>query len=798
MDLQEKPRFNSYNAELENQMLNMQSSDSSVDIMSWILKVLQYWYLYLIAIIIALGLAYIKNKSWTPTYRTATTVLVQEKGRGDWTSGYQLGQASSYVNQMITYKSRDFITKVVGRLDSNYDIYYKQRFKDQNLYKRAPVQIKSTHIANQAYGLEFRITGIDENSYSIEYLGVKQNFLDKLLGRNKNPIEPFSITGRYGESLQQAMFFLEIDKTDLFYNPKYVLYVKFFSDNTLINNYSSRLTTKLFAERSSVLEISLQGKVAQRDIDFLNLLNQEFFEQNLMSKNEAAEKSVAFIEDQLTIMRDSIGTTESRLSEFETTSGLYAQQSLSASKSQQLQGLTDQLQDIEYRKKYLDYLRTELNKDGILPDPTVLSVNNPMLTRSVTEHNVLYAEIKSIGEMNPLRAEKERRLLDLKAQIKSAMATMYDAVSIEERELSRRQSRMSSEVKNLPQKERQLLNYKRDYDLNESYYYFLLQKRTESHLQKASNSPDNIVIDKPRMTGVVNGSEKNGHYMTYLIIGLLIPLLYVISKEILFKFSVQTREEVERITGFPIISTIEHSARKEQMVVKKFPRSSFAEAFRSLRSRLEFIVQKESPIALLVTSTEPQDGKTFIAINTASIYQIAGKKVVVVDFDLRRPMLSKALGLDNRKGLSNYLINQISLEEAIIMHPDLDFDILPAGVTPPNPSELIRSDKTKNLIARLTKEYDYVILDCSPVGLVSDAHFLSRLVDTVLYIVRNEKTNRNFLRYTVKELREDNITNISIVYNDVNIKAGYYGSRRYYGKSSYYLKHGSYYHNEED
>ncbi len=283
--------------------------------------------------------------------------------------------------------------------------------------------------------------------------------------------------------------------------------------------------------------------------------------------------------------------------------------------------------------------------------------------------------------------------------------------------------------------------------------------------------------------------------MIYLLIGLAIPLIFVVSKEVFFKFNVQSREEVEKITRLPIVGTIESSKHKEQVVVKNHMRSSFSEGFRALRTRMEYIAKKESPISMLVTSTEPQDGKTFIALNLASVYEIGKKKVIVVDFDLRRPALSKSLNMEKNKGLSNCLIGQTTLDEVIITS-EHGFDVLPAGTMPPNPSELIRTRATKEIIKRLNETYDYVILDCSPVGLVSDASFLAKYVDVVLFVVRNEKTNRNFLKHTVKELKEDGMGNMAIIYNDVDAKGSYYSGKRYYGKSAYYLKHSSYYHNE--
>ncbi|MDL2322934.1 polysaccharide biosynthesis tyrosine autokinase [Bacteroidales bacterium OttesenSCG-928-A17] len=791
-------------ASLDELMLS-QNTGISVDVLSWIMKFLKYWYLFVIAVVIAFGLAFLKNKSWTPTYRTSTHLLIQDArataSRTDFTSGYQgLGMTGgrAYVNQMIMIKSYDFINRVVDRMDENYDIYTKHRFKNVNKYKSAPIRITSTYISGRAYAMEFKIKGIDENSFSISYEGESLSFWDRYVLKKQDIAEPFEIVAKYDEPFQHSFFFLTISKTDLFRDSSYELYVKFLSKPGLVASYLGRLGTSLLTEGSSVVEISVVGKVVQRDMDFLNLLNDEFAKQNLEFKNSSAERSIAFLDTQLGVIRDSIDSSENKLNTFQSATGLYTS-NMTTTKSQQVTRLEEEQASLNLVKQYMSLLEEELAKpDGLLTDPSATNIPSPQLSSLVSQYNTLVRETRNMGPRNVLKASNQRQIEDIKTQIQGTLQTMNASSALKEADLVDRLNKARGEMANLPKNERAFLTHTRDFNLNNSYYNVLLQKRLESQLQKESNTADNTIIDAPRVKGIVNRDDTKNNYVLFLIIGLLIPAIFVLCKEILFKYSIQGREELERISKLPILGTIEHSKRNEFMAVKKFPRSSFAEGFRNLRSRMEFIAKREKPISMLVTSTEPKDGKTFIAVNMASIYHLASKKVVIVDFDLRRPMMSKSLGMEGRDGLSNYLISQVKLEDVTYRHKEFNIDVIPAGVTPPNPSELIRSDRTKELLAILQQKYDYVILDCSPVGLVSDAHFLARQVDVIMYVVRNEKTNRNFFKYTIRELLEDNVSNIVLIYNDVDIKTGYYGNRRYYGKSSYYLKHNSYYNNEEE
>ncbi|GHT00524.1 sugar transporter [Bacteroidia bacterium] len=762
-------------------LFGRQAPASSFDFATLLSKILKYWVLFVVFFIIALALAYLKNRSWTPTYKIATTILIEDSRsalRNDFTSGYSsMGYSNrTFNNQMIMYNSYDFIANTVDRLNLTTEIYEKQRFKNIVIYKDAQIRIDSHYVADMAYGLEFRIRGVNEDMFEISFIGNDQ-------------IPAFRQQGKYGVPIQHVLFFAEIQKTDLFVNAQYDLYFHFFSKSNLISLYGDRLSSRLLMEGASVIEIALTSKVAQRDLDFLNLLNEQFFQENLERKNETAERSILFIDRQIAILRDSIDSSEAKLNSYQLSSGLYSQDQ-SASRSKVLEELEQKKNDIRLRKEYLSYLSTYLNNPNneLLTDPSAFQISNPQLSLYINQYNTLALEMRSLGASSPIYTKSINTMEDLRGSIRAAIKAMNSIIALEEKDNNQRYAKARAELANLPQQERELLTHERDFKINDTYYTYLLQRRTESQIQKASNAPDNLIIDKPRVIGVVNGGEQRRTYMIYVLIGLLIPFIFVACKEFLFKFNIQSREEIEKITTIPLLGTIEKSKKKELIAVKAHPRSSFAEGFRNLRARMEYMVKREGSTSILVTSTEPQDGKTFIAINLASTYQMGGKKVILVDCDLRRPALSKSLDLDNNKGLSNCLIGQISLDEAIVPL-EQGFDILPAGVIPPNPSELIRTPQAREIIQALIKKYDYVVLDCSPVGLVSDAHFLSRLVDIVLYVVRDEKTNKDFFKYTIKELQDDGITNIALVYNDVDAKI----SR--YGKGYYYLKHDSYYHN---
>lgn len=762
--------------------------NGSFDFLYWLFKVINYWYLFVIFFILAIGLAYLKNQYWVPLYNTTSTIIIENNGgrKNDLTAGFSMGQGvQSTSNQLIMYQSYDLISKAIDDLGVTNEIFEKTRFKEENRYKSSAINIYDNYVHPSAYSMAFSIKGLTDSTYQISYVGDKVR-------------EPFTKKGKYGESIQHPLFFLTVEKTELFENnPHYSYFFRFLTKSGLIASYRSRLQCRL-RDGSSVMEVSVVGNVAERDKDFITVLNDRFFADNLSKKNNAAEKSIDFIDKQLMIIKDSLDASELKLNAYQTQSGLYGE-GRTARANSELEELGKKKSDLKYRQDYFkflsDYLKRNTHNETLMT-PSIMGFQDPQLTGLVNTYNDLIFKQSEYGEGSPLWLKNKKQIEDVNARLSEILKTIPSSLAMEEQNLNARYAKAMGEIATLPERERKLLIHERDFKINDTYYNYLLQRRVESQILKASNAPDNVLLDQPRIITFINGGELSNTYILFIALGLLLPCIYIFAKEVLFKFTIQTRDEVEHISGLPIVGTIERSDKKVDVVVRYYPKSGFSESFRSLRSKLEYLAQKESPISVLITSTEPGEGKTFVATNLASIYELTTKKVLVVDMDLRRPALSRQMGMEGKKGISNYLIGQASLESLIEVHPDYRFDVLPAGTIPPNPSELIRSPKTKQMIDGLMQKYDYIIFDCSPYGLVSDASFLSKYVDTVLYVVRNESTNKNFFKYTIKEFKEENDGKTGIVYNDVDMKSGQYRSKQYYGKSNYYHKKGSYYHED--
>lgn len=769
----------------------------SFDFVLWFYRILKYWYLFVIFLLLSLGFAYILNRKWVPVYLTQSLVILEERGDVSVVAGaVPLGSIlRNTLNQQIVLESYGLTERTIKNLDKteypkmHVDYYRQTRFKRYSLYVNTPVLVNIVELNPQVYSKVFNLAYIDTTSCRI-YVEAT----DTQSG--------FSIDVPFGEEIESNGFKVRLEKTNDF-QPNFMdISFRFISDNELIRMFSRSISTLLKEEKATALTISKQGTDAARDIDFMNALLSEFNNYNLDLKNQQADLSLDFIEKQLNIINDSLRSSQLALENFQNESGVFDPTESKGIRTEMEASYTDK-NKLMIREKSLLVLSSKINSnlDGstALIEPSSLGLEEPKLEGYISEYNKLIAGSQYYGPKNPLYRQTVEQLNAFRIKIGEELRVILARLQAEKEELANKYEILELKINNLPPQEREMIKLEREARINEIYDQYLRQRRQEVQIQKASNTPDNFVLEAPRSVGVVNSGEPSKNYLYFFVLGLIIPIGIIVLKEEVLKNKLSTKEECEKLSGRPVIGTIENVSKKLSngtVLVKNYPKSSFAESFRNIRVRLEYLAQRENNISVLVTSAEPGDGKTFIATNVASVYQLTGKKVVIVDLDLRRPAVSKSLKLVTHKGVSNYLINQVSLEEIILTNTEFGFDVIPAGTLPPNPSELIKTKKTRELIETLKTMYDYVVIDCSPVGLVSDAYILATMVDTTLFVVRRNKTSRTFFKSVIDQLKADGISNTALIFNDVKGREGYYGTARYYGDKSYYLKKSNYYHDD--
>lgn len=787
-----------------NEPTYIEEEDSSFDLLDWAKRFLYYWYLFVAALIISLAFAYVKNRSWTPQYYTEAKIIIES---GTSANAYSFMQGFSggvdYMhtnNQLLILGSYDLINRVVSDMPLDIDYYTRGRFKTNSLYGREPVKILYKYIADEAYMYEFRFIPIDESSFEI--------VLEDEISRDMYP--NFKIKAKYGDPIENQLFFATIEKLYLPANNNEFLF-RFRSVESLEDEFAGRLSLSYIGEASSVVGVSLTGNVIPRDNDFINALCNEFLEANLEEKNEEATRTIDFINDQLMFISDSLRESEIRLRQYRRENNMVDVNGYTSSILTKLSALDAQRAEISLKDTYFGELSKYLEQGVIkekLVAPSSIGVSDPVLLDLVSKFNELQQKRSDVGEKNPNYERYSKRMADVRSTMIEVLANVRKVHDIERKAFEAEYNKVFAEIQDLPEKELAMVNYERIYKINDNYYTFLLQKQSEAQIRKASNVPDNKILQHARTNYIpVNNGDKLKVYLIFAVVALLLVAVYIILKELLNN-TIRSISDVNKLTSLTVLGEIRHTGGSKRVMSTANPKSLFSEGFRVIRSRIEFITQRKSDISIMITSAESGDGKTHFATNLAGIYGVLNKKVILIDLDLRNPKLSQNLGYAKvEKGLVHVLIGEISLDEAIIKNDEeLGFDVLPVGVVPPNPAELIRSEQIKSIIEKLKQEYDFVIIDSSPLGLVSDAYAIVEMVDVNLLVARSFKTNKNIFKAFIQQVMQDQLPNLYMVLNDVPIpekgKYGYkynkYGYHYYSQSSKYYYHEKTKYYTEDD
>jgi len=399
---------------------------------------------------------------------------------------------------------------------------------------------------------------------------------------------------------------------------------------------------------------------------------------------------------------------------------------------------------------------------------------NQMISQLITL-NSERTNLLNQGNVKNLRLNTiEVQVSNLKKTILENILSNAATTDIALQDINNRAAKISSTMSRLPSTERQLFGIERTFKLNDAIYTFLLQKRSEAQIARASNSPDYEVIDPARhVTTSLIYPKKTLNYIIAILAGLVLPFVIIVLGDFL-NMKISSKKEIENLSSFPIIGHVFHNDTKNKIVITEVTNSPISESFRSIRTNLQFYSRGIDKQVILITSSYSGEGKSFIAQNLASVFALFGKKTLLIGFDLRRPKLYQDFNLSNKVGISTALINKASISE--IIQPTLiqNLDFISAGPIPPNPLELIASDKTDIVFSDLKKIYDYIIIDSPPVGVVSDAYLLMKYSDVNLYTVRQGFTNKEAFTTNTKHMQQKNIPHVSIVINDVKARGMLY------------------------
>ncbi len=767
------------------------SQGNPINIKKILFRVLRFWYIILFCILMGTAIGVYKYKTTEPIYKISSLMLINEDDGSvslgtnkSGLPGINIGTYSNINNLIVFLTSKSHIKEVLKKLDFTVGYYQKSMFQENEIYKRSPFVVMPDSSLTRIKAAKFDISFTSKSEFTISETGGEDkethHFFDRI---TKNGLT-FTIVPRENSKAHYIG-----NDYSFTLNP----------EDELIKSYRSRVRIALYRSNSSVYEISIAENNKSKGADFINVLSESAVQYNLDRKNYIANNTINFIDKQLSGVSDSLSAAEKILEDFRSTNEVM-------DVSMQGQMIISQSQELEKEKaalmaqldyyNYLDnYIENNHNVSELMA-PSSMGVQDPILKQLISELSVKHAEKASLQfnsrEDNPNITRINRQIETIKSSILENTKSIVSTINIRIDDLNKRLMGLSREIKKLPKTEQLLLGIERKFKFNDEMYKYLLQRRSEAQLAKASNLPDNEIIEYAS-TKVKLSPDKNKVFMSVVIFGLFLPAV-IIFILLAMNNRILDKEELENVTKSDIIGTIPVGKATDGTIpFISTPQSIFSESLRGIRTNLEFYSKKENCRVILVTSSIAGEGKTFFSVNLAACYAQLSKKTLMIGLDLRRPMLSNVISNiskkenKNEEGLSSILSgksqNPLSSFITTTELPNLEY--ISAGKIPPNPAELIAGSKTAEIIEELKQQYDVIIIDTPPVGLVSDAQLLAKFADNCLMVSRQNYTPRNVLNQLIAEGKLKSFKHLSFVFNGVPTKKSGY-TYKYGGK--YYAK----------
>jgi capsular exopolysaccharide synthesis family protein len=744
-------------------------------------RALRFWYLIALSLLTSLAIAYLLNRYSTRIYPVTASIIIKENdenvGAKFLYNNELINPYRNFYNELYIMKSYPLLQEVIQSLRFDVSLFREGDLKTTEYYDADfPVEFHVLSSSKKPYGKSFDFTVKNNRTYSLQYQASEGT---------QEELKTFSSL-TFGDTVKINGFVLlaslRKDPTEI---KDKIFMVRFNDPLSMAKSYSSRLKADWAEVGASVVTLEVTGAVPQKEIDFLNKFIERYQFYDVEKKNKVATMAIGFLDQQLVLIGDSLNLYEDQVESFkrkniitnlgEETNRLY----------QQLQGFEQQKFQSRLLENYFDYIVTLLqsdNYDGIFT-PSSVGITDDIIAKLINqliEARIQVSLYRGSGvpgvdryEDNPRLKQAELRIQQLKDDILKTIENTRKTRKINLSFINDQIKAVEKQLSRLPTTERELITIQRNYSLRENLYVFLLQKRTEAGLSKASTTSDIMIVNPPLAKGAIS-PKVSQNYSVAGSLGLLLPLAIFVLIE-LMNNRIQSKEDIEKVTTVPVIGGIGHNLAENQLIVYKKPRSAMAESFRALRSNLNYFTGNKSHQLFMVTSSIPGEGKSFTCLNLACVFALAGKKTLIIGADLRRPKLFDDLGMHNDLGLSQYLSGMSNRQE-IIQTTDIEnLFLIAGGPMPPNPSELLLKPLMAQLLAELKKEFDFIIMDTPPLALVTDAFVLSTYADHTLFVIRQDYTPKSALQSLDELYNIGKFKSVSILFNDLRKTGMGYG-----------------------
>lgn len=754
----------------------LEDEEQDFSLQDYIRRYLRYWYLFPIFLGLTLTAAFFYLQIKQPIYSAKTSILIkdEQKGlagsQGDLLSelSNQFGGNKLVENEVEILKSQTLMEQVVKDLSLDVAYLTKDGLRTVNLYNESPIVVKPEVITE---------------------LGLKEPLLIHLVDSTHFRFNDEEKTHTFGLRFNNAWGAFVVSRA----KPSTVeeIQVVFGDVKNLAEGMLSRLTVQQPNIKSTVIELTYEDVSVQRGKDVLNKLLDVYVQSSLNDKNSEASSTLKFIETRLGLITGELGDVEKDVESYKTVKGIT---DISAESQLFLENIKEndaKLNEVNTQISILESVDSYIKNagDGAVA-PATYMINDPVLVSLLTKFNELELQreryARTTTTNNPLLQTINTQLDGTRQAIRENVQNLRRGMDVTKQNLQGINTRFSAGLRSIPQKEREFVGIKRQQSIKENLYLYLLQKREETALMYASTVTDSRLIDAPISSYSPIKPKRSLIWLGSAAAGLILPLL-LINLIFLLNNTVQSRDDIEKSTHASVLGEIGQMKTAkgepgEDAIIKMTSRSAVAEQFRALRTNLQYLGDGSCRV-LMFTSSIGGEGKSFVSINLAASLAYSDKRVLLIGLDLRKPTLHERLQVPNQYGASNCLIGQGKPSDFIqttIIHPK--FDVLTSGPIPPNPSELLSNGRLPLLINELRKEYDYILIDSPPYGLVTDSSLIGEHVDATLYLVRYNYTLVDHLKRIGELQRAKRFSNLSVIFNGVNYGAGYgYG----YGYGGY-------------
>jgi capsular exopolysaccharide synthesis family protein len=753
-----------------------QNNPNEIDVRKIVRVVLEHWWWFLVGVVccMLLGVAYMMRKS--PTYTTDAAIMLRQSD--DAFTGVEaltmlgLSGNTAAEDEVVVLSSRGLLNQSIEALNLWESNAVKDGLRWKGEFRNPAMKIDYLNLTQKAKVRSFSVTVKPTKSgYTVK---TKMGFFR----RSRVKVSDLSAP------IQTGIGTIQIHPNRTL-SPDSVYRTVHMPKASVVASYRKAIKVSQHKKESNIINLSTTSSLPERDKALLAQIIEQYNLNAIVDKNLIATNTANFIEERLNIItrelseaEDAVATYKERnnIADLNTQAQLFLQASSTEQKA--LAEIETQLSLVEYID---EFLRDDTKRNNLIPSN--IGIEDPSLAGSLSEYNALQLQrmriMRTATEDNPVVDQMNAQLATMRSNIIASIRSVRESLKIRQRNLQAQDSKYNRQIKDAPEQEREYLRYVRDQQIKERLYLYLYEKREENALMLAATSMPAKVIDIPQVD--VNSRKPNTKKILMLcfLMGLMLPagLLYLY---MLFNDKIDDAKEFERRVNAPMLGQLVQNSRGTHIAIHEGESTVSAELFRLIRTNLKFIVPAniKSPV-ILVSSCISGEGKSYVASNLALSLAILGKKVALVGLDIRQPMLAKYFNLQDKGHLTDYLAaEEVTIDDMIVPSGEhKNLDILPCGTIPPNPSELLQTERLDELFTELRKRYDYIIVDTAPVGMVSDTYLLDRIAHATIFVCRYRYTPFEMINHINELIAHDRMRNVACVLNAVSgrISGGSYG-----------------------